>query len=54
MTYIFGLFSVGVTRRVYDRTLSGGNVSITAGTDEVFAPYSVTNYIVVDKTDGLT
>ena len=41
-----------LTRRIYDRTLSGGNVSITAGTDEVFAPYSVTNYIVVDKTDG--
>jgi hypothetical protein len=40
------------TRRVYDRTLSGGNVSITAGTDEVFAPFSVTNYIVVDKSDG--
>jgi len=40
------------TRRVYDRTLSGGNVAITAGTDEVFAPYSVTNYIVVDKSDG--
>jgi hypothetical protein len=40
------------TRRVYDRTLSGGNVSITAGTDEVFAPFSVTNYLVVDKSDG--
>ena len=24
------------TKRVYDRTLSGGNVAITAGTDEVF------------------
>lgn len=41
------------TRRVYDRTLSGGNVSITAGTDEVFAPYSSDNYIVVNKPDGV-
>lgn len=40
------------TARIYDRTLSGGNVTITAGTDEVFAPYSATNYIVVDKSDG--
>jgi hypothetical protein len=40
------------TSRIYDRTLSGGNVSITAGTDEVFAPFSVTNYLVVNKTDG--
>ena len=40
------------TKRVYDRTLSGGNVSITAGTDEVFAPFSVTNYMVVNKPDG--
>jgi hypothetical protein len=40
------------TKRIYDRTLSGGNVSITAGTDEVFAPFSVTNYMVVNKTDG--
>lgn len=40
------------TSRVYDRTLSGGNVSITAGTDEVFAPFSVTNYLVVNKADG--
>ena len=40
------------TSRVYDRTLSGGNVSITAGTDEVFAPFSVTNYLVVNKPDG--
>ena len=40
------------TNRIYDRTLSGGNVSITAGTDEVFAPFSVTNYLVVNKSDG--
>jgi hypothetical protein len=40
------------TSRVYDRTLSGGNVAITAGTDEVFAPFSVTNYLVVNKSDG--
>ena len=40
------------TKRAYDRTLSTGNVAITAGTDEVFAPFSTTNYIVVDKSDG--
>lgn len=40
------------TKRIYDRTLSVGNVSITAGTDEVFAPYAATSYTVVDKTDG--
>lgn len=40
------------TRRVYDRTLSGGNVSITAGTDETFAAYSSDNYILVDKSTG--
>lgn len=40
------------TKRIYDRTLSSGNVSITAGTDEVFAPFSVTNYIVANKSDG--
>lgn len=40
------------TRRVYDRTLSGGNVSITAGTDEVFSAYSTDNYLLVDKSDG--
>ena len=40
------------TKRIYDRTLSTGNVSITAGTDEVFAPFSVTNYIVANKSDG--
>ena len=40
------------TKRIYDRTLSGGNVAITAGTDEVFAPFSLTNYMVVNKPDG--
>ena len=40
------------TKRVYDRTLSAGNVAITAGTNEVFSPFSTTNYIVVDKSDG--
>jgi len=40
------------TKRIYDRTLSVGNVSITAGTDEVFAPYAATSYTVVNKTDG--
>ena len=40
------------TKRVFDRTLSGGNVSITVSTDETFAPASSTNYIVIDKSDG--
>ena len=40
------------TKRVYDRTLSGGNVAITAGTNEVFSPFSTTNYIVANKTTG--
>lgn len=40
------------TRRVYDRTLSGGNTTITAGTDEVFASYSTDNYIAFNKTTG--
>lgn len=35
------------TRRMYDRTLSGGSVSITAGTDETFAPHSSDNYQLV-------
>lgn len=40
------------SRRIYDRTLAGGNVSITAGTDEVFASYSSDNYAVINKTTG--
>lgn len=35
------------TRRVYSRTLSGGNVSINAGTDEVFSGFSTDNYQLV-------
>lgn len=40
------------TRRVYDRTLSGGNVTITAGTNEVFTTYSADDYIGINKTSG--
>jgi len=40
------------TKRIYDRTLSTGNVAITAGTNELFAPFSVINYMVVNKSDG--
>lgn len=40
------------TRRVYDRTLSGGNVTITANTDETFAPYTQTNYIGINLDNG--
>jgi hypothetical protein len=40
------------SRRVYDRTLSTGSVTITAGSDEVFVPYSIDNYICVNKTTG--
>lgn len=35
------------TKRQYERTLSSGTVTIIAGTDEVFAPITSTNYIVV-------
>lgn len=44
--------TVYYTRRVYDRTLSGGNVIITAGTNEVFTPYSADDYIGINKTTG--
>ena len=40
------------TRRVYSRTLSSGNVSITSGTDEVFAGYSTDNYHLVIASGG--
>lgn len=40
------------TRRVYDRTLSSGTVTITAGTNETFAAFSSDNYQVVVKADG--
>lgn len=39
-------------RRIYDRTLSSGNTTINAGTDEVFVPYSADNYIAINKTTG--
>jgi len=40
------------TRRVYDRTLTGGNVTITANTDETFAPYTSTNYVAINLDNG--
>ena len=40
------------TRRVYSRTLSGGNVSITAGTDETFSGFSLNNYQLVITSGG--
>lgn len=47
-----GLETQYSSRRVYDRTLSLGSVTITAGSDEVFTPYSNDNYICVNKTTG--
>lgn len=47
-----GLETQYTSRRVYDRTLSTGSVTITAGSDEVFTPYSIDNYICVNKTTG--
>lgn len=38
------------TRRVYTRTLSSNSVSITAGTDETFAPVSTSNYLITVTT----
>jgi len=38
------------TRRVYDRTLSANSITLTAGTDETFAAFSTSNYIVYDIT----
>ncbi len=40
------------TRRVYDRTLSTGNISITAGTNEVFNAFTSDDYVVINKTTG--
>ena len=40
------------SRRVYSRTLSGGNVAITAGTDEVFSGFSTDNYQLVVTSGG--
>lgn len=42
-----GVATTYTTRRSYARTLTGGNVSITAGVDEVFTGYSADNYQVV-------
>jgi len=39
--------TVYTTKRNYSRTLSAGAVTITAGTDETFAPFSLDNYQVV-------
>lgn len=41
------------SRRVYDRTLSSGSVSITAGTNEIFTSYSADDYIVINKSTGV-
>jgi len=39
-------------RRVYDFSLSAGQYTLTAGTDETFAPYSSDNYQIVIQADG--
>jgi hypothetical protein len=38
--------------RIYDVSLSGGNASINAGVNEVFAPYTNLNYVAVNLIDG--
>lgn len=40
------------TRRVYDRTLSTGSVTITSGTNELFTSYTSEDYIAINKTTG--
>ena len=40
------------TRRAYDKTLAANVVTITAGTDEIFAPLTATNYIGIRKSTG--
>ena len=40
------------TRRTYDKTLAANVGTITAGTDEIFAPLTATNYIGVRKSTG--
>jgi hypothetical protein len=47
-----GTATTYTSRRVYSRTLSGGNVSITAGTDEVFSGFSTDNYQLVVTSGG--
>ena len=42
-----GTATTYTSRRVYSRTLAGGNVSITAGTDEIFNGFSTDNYQLV-------
>lgn len=39
-------------RRVYDRTLTTGSVSITSGSNELFSTFSSEDYIVINKTTG--
>jgi hypothetical protein len=47
-----GTATTYTSRRVYSRTLSGGNVSLTAGTDEVFSGFSTDNYQLVITSGG--
>ena len=47
-----GTATTYTSRRVYSRTLSGGNVAITAGTDEVFNGFSTDNYQLVITSGG--
>ena len=42
------------TKRQYERTLSSGTVTLIAGTDEVFAPITSTNYAIVVSVNGST
>jgi hypothetical protein len=44
--------TVYTTKRYYNRTLTTGSVTITAGTDETFAAFSTQNYLIVDRTTG--
>lgn len=39
-------------RRIYDRTLAGGVVTITSGTNETFTSYDTDKYQLVVKADG--
>ena len=47
-----GTATTYTSRRVYSRSLSGGNVSLTAGTDEVFSGFSTDNYQLVITSGG--
>jgi len=44
--------TVYTTKRYYNRTLTTGSVTITAGTDETFAGFSTQNYLIIDRTTG--